>query len=228
MAHRVLQAQDYSPEDDIAHIRALLPTLADPRAIRVADKLLLIIYQGWALPEPKRLSDTWRNEVVRAGLPDLHLLTVETGWDAGWDPTDVGFDGKVRFQPQFSLMDTIPRVPVPDRPGLRVHLYPEEAPLLGAQPTARYRAYETVFPAWDNTPRRGARGVVVHGATPDRYADWLRREVERASRRAAGERVVFINAWNEWAEGAYLEPDDQFGRANLEATLRSVQPARAG
>jgi lipopolysaccharide biosynthesis protein len=224
----VLQEQSYSPKDDRNHIRALMPALADPRAIRVDGKSLLIVYQGWALPEPQRLTDTWREQVTKAGLPGLHLLTVETGLDAGWDATTAGFDGKVRFQPQFTLMDTVPRVPMPDRPKLRVHLYPEEAPLMGRQPRPPYRSYETVFPGWDNTPRRGEEGVVVHGTTPERYGEWLRREIVRARANPPGDRLVFINAWNEWAEGAFLEPDAANGRRYLEATRSALRSSIAG
>ena len=86
-----------------------------------------------------------------------------------------------------------------------------------------YPTYETVFPAWDNTPRRGADGWVLHGATPEAYERWLRGALERARRRPASQRIVFVNAWNEWAEGAYLEPDERHGRGYLEATRRARQ-----
>ena len=223
--HDVLQPQMYSAEDDLAHIRALLPALADPRAIRVGGRPLLIVYQGWALPEARRLTDTWRAEVLRAGLPDLHLLAVETGWDAGWDATEVGFDGKVRFQPQFSVLRETERVQVPEHPALLVYDYRRAWPVLSDPPAVAYRTYETVFPGWDNTPRRGPSGVVLHDATPDLYERWLTKAIERARARPPGERLVFINAWNEWAEGAYLEPDTDHGRAYLEATRRALLAA---
>jgi hypothetical protein len=81
-----------------------------------------------------------------------------------------------------------------------------------------YLRYDMVFPSWDNTPRQGEEGWVVHNSTPGAYEAWLRLAIERARARAADQRVVFVNAWNEWAEGAHLEPDRQGGRAYLEAT----------
>ena len=216
----VLQPQAYSAEDDRAHIRALLPALADPRAIKVRGKPLVIIYRGFDLPDAARLADTWRTEVAKAGLPGLHLLTVETGWDKGWDATRVGFDGKVRFQPEFSTLSTVARVPQSAHPSLRVFSYDNAWPVLRDLPQVPYRTYEAVFPGWDNSPRRGADGWVVHGATPESYGTWLRAEIERATSLPPGERLLFINAWNEWGEGAYLEPDEAFGRGYLEATLR--------
>ena len=221
----VLQAQVYGAEDEVLHIRALLPALADPRAITVAGKPLLIIYQGWALPDAVRLTDTWRSEVLRAGLPGLHLLSVETGLDAGWDATAVGFDGKVRFQPQFTTMRSTEQIAPAHDPALLAYDYRRVWAPLSELPTMPYRTYETVFPGWDNTPRRGTNGVVVHDATPDLYERWLTKAIERATVNPPGERLVFINAWNEWAEGAYLEPDADHGRGFLEATRRATEAA---
>jgi len=225
--HEVLQAQVYGHEDELAHIRALLPALSDARAINVGGKPLLLIYQGWELPDARRLTDTWREEVLRAGLPGLHLLAVETARDAGWDATDAGFDGKVRFQPEFTRLRETEQVPIPEHPALHVFDYRRAWPVLSDPPPVPYRAYETVFPGWDNTPRRGASGFVIHDATPERYERWLTKAIERARRNPPGERLVFINAWNEWAEGAYLEPDAEHGRAYLEATRRAAGAARA-
>jgi lipopolysaccharide biosynthesis protein len=214
----ILQAQTYTLEDDLTHIRALLPALADPRALTVEGKPLLIIYQGHALPDPGATVDVWQNEVVRVGLPGLHLMTVETGFDEGWDATAVGFDAKVRFQPQFSVLRRAPSRDVPEHPTLRVFDYDTAWPVLDELPDVPYPTCETVFPAWDNTPRRGDGGWVLHDPTPEAYGRWLVRAVERARRRPPAQRLVFINAWNEWAEGAYLEPDERHGRAYLEAT----------
>ncbi|CAN5465555.1 hypothetical protein BH24CHL9_BH24CHL9_05890 [soil metagenome] len=168
----VLQPQAYSRADDLAHIRSLLPALADRRAMRLDGKPLFIVYQGHALPEPEATLDIWRNEVARAGLPGLHLLCVETGLDEGWDATAVGFDGKIRFQPQFTTLRRAPRVDVPAHPGLNVFDYQAAWPVLNDLSEVLYPTIETVFPAWDNTPRCGAERWVLPGSTPDAYARW--------------------------------------------------------
>jgi hypothetical protein len=86
-----------------------------------------------------------------------------------------------------------------------------------------YPVFPTVMPAWDNTARRGARGHVFHNATPQTYEVWLRNAIARAAREpVAGEQIVFVNAWNEWAEGTHLEPDRKWGHAFLEATRRAM------
>ena len=91
-----------------------------------------------------------------------------------------------------------------------------------AMPTD-YPRYKCVMPGWDNTPRRGAAGNVFHGATPQLYELWLREAIGSSRRRfPIGQRMIFINAWNEWGEGAHIEPDIRFGRQYLEATRRAI------
>jgi len=203
----------------------LLPAFADHRYLRIEGKPLFIVYQARDLPDPGGTVNRWRAEAARAGLPGLYLMTVETGWDAGWDATEVGFDAKVLFQPQFSLLAKTPHLDV-ELDSLLVYDYARSWPMLAAPPPVSYVRYETVFPSWDNSPRRGSEAVVVHNSTPDAYGEWLRTAVERAVERSAPEPLVFVNAWNEWGEGAHLEPDVRHGRAYLEATRRALDAAR--
>jgi hypothetical protein len=77
----------------------------------------------------------------------------------------------------------------------------------------------SVFPNWDNTPRSGARGLVLTNTSPERFAVNVETAVQTLDGRPASERLLWIKSWNEWAEGNYLEPDLQYGRAWLE-TLR--------
>jgi len=83
--------------------------------------------------------------------------------------------------------------------------------------------FEGAYVDWDNTPRYGKRATIYQGARPERFQYWLERLVDkvRANNRPE-ERIVFINAWNEWAEGAYLEPDLHYGAAYLNATARAL------
>lgn len=221
----VLQSQGYAAEDDLAHIRWLLGPLSDSRAIRIDNRPVFMVYRADQLPEPARTTDIWRREAEKAGLPGLYLMAVETGWDAGWNATQVGFDAKVLFQPQFSILGNVPRLEVgPTK--TRVFDYDSAWPVLASPPPVSYPRFDTVFPGWDNTPRRGEDSWVVHGNTPASYEEWLRLAVDRTLTRPPDQRIVFINAWNEWAEGAHLEPDRKHGRGFLEATQRVVAPTR--
>nr|MDP9332101.1 glycoside hydrolase family 99-like domain-containing protein [Actinomycetota bacterium] len=210
-----------------AHIRELLPAFADRRYLTIEGKPLFIVYQARDLPDPEATVARWRAEAARAGLPGLYLMTVETGWDAGWDATEVGFDAKVLFQPQFSLLAKTPRLRVGDLDALQIYDYERSWPMLADAPPVPYLRFETVFPGWDNSARRGSDAVVMHNSTPEAYGAWLRTAVERAVERRAPEPLVFVNAWNEWGEGAHLEPDVRHGRGYLEATRRALDTVRA-
>jgi Glycosyltransferase WbsX len=81
--------------------------------------------------------------------------------------------------------------------------------------------YRGVYPSWDNTARVAGRGLITLDSTPENYERWLNRATHRTVlERLPSQRLLFINAWNEWAEGCHLEPDRKYGSAYLEATLR--------
>jgi lipopolysaccharide biosynthesis protein len=97
------------------------------------------------------------------------------------------------------------------------------------RPPSSYRRFPCVTPSWDNTPRRKQHGVILRNSTPELYERWLRETIEGDDARGpASEPLVFINAWNEWGEGAHLEPNRRWGRAYLEATRDAVHAARVG
>jgi lipopolysaccharide biosynthesis protein len=228
--HNVLIGQSYAPDDDLAHIRWLLRAFEDDRYIRVEGKPLFLIYRSSHLPDAARTIELWRHEARRAGLGELFLCTVEGNF-ARTDPQSVGFDGAVEFQPNllfYQSLTTRVRLrflrKVFGRPLLT---YSELIRRALAQPEPTYRRFRCVTPSWDNTPRRGAGAFVIHGSTPDAYERWLRTVIARSSPTADGERIVFVNAWNEWAEGNHLEPCQKWGRAYLEATQKAVEGALA-
>ena len=83
-----------------------------------------------------------------------------------------------------------------------------------------YPFHPCIFTAWDNTPRRGKDAIVFVDSTPELFAEGLNETIESVEGKPFEERLVFVNAWNEWAEGNYLEPDQKNGRAYLEAVRR--------
>ena len=92
------------------------------------------------------------------------------------------------------------------------------------RPEPEYPLFRAVMTGWDNTPRRQRRGYVFLGSTPERYGEWLAEAVRQTrERHPPDRRLVFINAWNEWAEGAHLEPDQRYKRAYLEATQEAMR-----
>jgi len=143
-------------------------------------------------------------------------------------PLDIGFDAAVEFPPHGRA------VPAEDaaeiiKPGWSGYRYDYESTMLAflERPGVAWRRYPAVFPGWDNTPRQPLRGTSFDGATPEAFRFAVERKIEQMRGFLVGEeRLLFVNAWNEWAEGAHLEPDSGFGHRWLEA-LRDALEARS-
>lgn len=232
---KILIRQTYSEEDDRSHIRWLIEAFRDPRYIRVEGKPLMLVYRAGDMPDPAKTAALWRREARRQGVGEIFLCRVESFWKERSDPARIGFDASVEFQPDWSRLGGRWRRGIAAALrtlGLsqaifrsRSWVFPyarlmEEMLCRGAPP---YRRFPCVTPRWDNTPRRRRGAVILSGSSPELYEEWLRRWVERLSQKNPSQGgVVFINAWNEWAEGNTLEPDHLFGRGYLEATRRAL------
>ena len=219
----ILMAQRYGPDDDRAHIRSLIPALRDPRYIRIGGRPLLLVYRTEILPDPAGTAEIWREEALRGGVGEIFLSRIES-FDATVDPGTIGFDAAVEFAPDWRNLGW-PGVPT-RRWGLRnlVTDYDAMTERMLAKPAPSWRWFRCVTPGFDNSARVTRGAVVLRGATPAKYRRWLE-EVVTSTRRAEspdGDRVVFVNAWNEWGEGNYLEPDETWGRAYLEATREAL------
>ena len=234
---QILMAQVYSEEDDLAHIRALLPIFKDTRYIKVDGRPIFLIYHASGLPNPARTTEMWRREAKAAGLPELYLVRVESHFASG-DPRTLGFDSALEFQPRSRYMDGARK--------FRQKWWQRHALGTGVQAFADHIVYDydalveremkaelppypfirCVCPGWDNTARRSKGGVILQGSTPASYERWLTFVIEQTklARRQPenSPSLVFINAWNEWAEGNHLEPCQRWGRAYLEATKKAI------
>ena len=232
----VLVEQTYDADDDRRHGRWLARAFGDERYLRVDGKPLFLVYRANNLPDSSRTTDIWREEAAREGMGEILLCRVESFVDERDDPLRLGFDAAVEFQPDWANVGapTRPRrhpaevlQRQPGRAALRIYDYRTVVERMLARPEPAYRRFPCVTPRWDNTPRQGQKGVVLHGSRPELFERWLREVVARKHRSAGGEVVVFVNAWNEWAEGSYLEPDHRYGLGYLEAARR-VLAGRCG
>lgn len=226
---QVLIAQDYSPEDDLAFIAALHPVLQDPRYITVGGRPLVVVYRPQLFPDPRATAERWRGYARERGTPEPYLVNVHSFPDPV-DPRTIGFDASVEFPPhQYPLENAAADVEGLD-PGFRGRIYDYRACVREGEARAKrswpYPLFPGVMTAWDNTARRLQDATVFAHATPDAYRRWVTAACRRASRGAdPDQRLVFINAWNEWGEGAYLEPDARWGDAFLQATADGVRKA---
>lgn len=215
----VLMAQQYTAEDDVNFIDALAKIFSDKRYIRIDDKPVLIIYRAMLIPELKETVQRWRARIKTLGFADLYLVAV-LFYDIPDDHTALGFDAVVEFPPhRFHHHDAAQECSIIN-PNFTGYLYSYQKMVEHYTPqyqsgTVKFRG---VMPSWDNEARRPGAGVNFIGANPMLYSQWLRKACKATALHHQQERLLFINAWNEWAEGAHLEPDRRFGYGYLQAT----------
>jgi lipopolysaccharide biosynthesis protein len=235
----VLLEQIYSPADDVAHIQALAKYFQDSRYIRVNGKPLFLVYRASNLPNAADTVKRWRLEAERLGFPGIYLCNVESmPRDKGIAAT-AGFDAAVEFAPDW---ECLPRVvkPLPFLPHMirkritrsvwwkhAVFDYQELRARMLAKADASYLRFPGATPSWDNSARKNEHAVILRNATPEAYEKWLATVVKRFKPPTPEENFVFINAWNEWAEGNHLEPCERWGHKYLEATRRALQGEEA-
>jgi len=225
--------QPYSVDDDEAHGRWLAETFADERYLRVDGHPVFCVYRPGDLPDPARTCDTWRKICTRDGVGEPFLVGIDA-FAYGVDQRDNGFDATLHFQPVLSrLPHSGPGRPTLGRirrnlrlgvldPRVRVFDDSEARRRMNLRVKWNHPTIPTVLVGWDNTPRRGRQGMVVVNSTPEALGESLDDAIARVADQSPEHRLVFINAWNEWAEGNYLEPDLTYGRSKLEAVARSI------
>jgi len=211
----ILIRQDYSPADDRAHIEWLLPVFADPRYLTVEGRPVFLVYRPVDLPDPRATTTLWRERCRAEGLPDPYLLGVN-GHAVTVDCRLLGFDGTVNFEPQLGALPSV------NADGLKVY-DDAEARRRMASWYPDYPAHPTVYVRWDTTPRRGGDAIVFVNGRVENFTRALEGAIARVD--GQGEHaLVFVNAWNEWAEGNYLEPDLADGRRYLDAIAATTTP----
>lgn len=216
--HDVLLEQRYLPEDNLNFIKSLEPYFNDKRYIRKDGKPLLIIYRPQHLPNAVDAVEVWRNYCRTVGIGEIHICAALT--HGNLDYKQFGFDSGVEFPPH-NLENIWINHSISFYDEFKGHIcqYRDLASLYDSREYSG-TVYKTVFPSWDNSARRKQRALIVLNATPRNYEYWLALAIDKSSLKANGDTFVFINAWNEWAEGCHLEPDDKWGRAYLESTAR--------
>lgn len=218
----VLLGQRHSPEDDLAFARSLEPLFDDPRYIRISGRPLLMLYRPGLLPDAAATVARWRDHFAKAGTADPFIVLAQAF--GAHDPRPFGMDAAVGFPPHNAgerVAGSVPRTLFD--PGYRgvVQSYDGLAAETLRNRGEGFRLFPGVCPQWDNEARRPGRGNSFVGSTPPKYGAWLEAACRQAMEaEVPDERLVFINAWNEWAEGAHLEPDRHHGYAYLGETAR--------
>ncbi|WP_068170267.1 glycoside hydrolase family 99-like domain-containing protein [Neokomagataea thailandica] len=220
----LLIAQNYHPEDDDALIDCFARYMKDPRYIHINQRPLLKIYRPDTIPNPHSTIARWR-QIFKNRHNLCPLIITGQAFDST-DPRPFGADGAFEFPPHkivngrpllnddVTLFDEDFSGQIYDYEDIVTHALQESPP--------PYPLIRTACPSWDNDARRQGKGLVLHGSTPALYKKWLNGLITYAQNNPFyNETLICVNAWNEWAEGAYLEPDQHFGSAYLNATAEA-------
>jgi glycosyltransferase involved in cell wall biosynthesis len=225
MEGEVLISQDYLPEDDYLLVKDFARHFADSRYIRLQGRPLLMIYRPRLIPDTASTIARWR-ALFSDQYDEDPIIIMSQSFD-DFDPHPFGMDGAIEFPPH-KVTKFVPLINsevqcLDDTFGGQIYRYEDVVRYSLDEKSPSFPLIKTAVPSWDNDARRQGKGLVIQGSTPAKYEAWLGALVEKALREPFfGEPIVCINAWNEWCEGAYLEPDLHFGSAYLNATGRAV------
>ena len=232
----VLMEQCYCDSDDIAHMKYLCEKVfSDSRYIRIKEKPFFVVYKPYLIPNIKKTIDNWRTVAREYGM-ELYLGFMSSGDADRKQILDCGFDAAIDFQPHFLLRpkSIFPgltslfykvcwklSIPIIERPDIWDYKDYIETQINNIKKD--YKEYPCVTPSWDNSPRRvNKKYWAIINNTPKLFGEWLTKVLTIFEPFGEDENFVFINAWNEWAEGNHLEPDQKWGRAYIEETRKVI------
>jgi O-antigen biosynthesis protein len=225
----ILAEQEHSARDDIRFIESVEKHMQDARYIRIDGKLVLLVYRADQFPDPAATAQRWRTHCRDSGIGEIFLVAVRSFGIS--DPRPLGFDAAVEFPPHGLTQPTINKEITPIDRNFAGNVFDYRDSVIQAAETRYQRAAKKPFPliggcmlSWDNDARRKGKGNIFHHSSPQAYANWLRLAALHGKRTGGpGSNFVFVNAWNEWAEGTHLEPDQRYGHAFLAATLETIR-----
>ncbi len=222
----ILLKQEYSAEDAQAFIRYLIPFMQDPRYLKIEDRPMLFVYRPASIPNAQEYLDIWEKECVSAGLERPYLVAVLTRGVTS--PTDFGMDAGVERVLHDWTSGSVAEInndlqqywPLNGS----VLPYAEVAQYYMNQTEAKdFTYFRSTVPIWDNTARYGSEAYLLHGSTPQRFQEWMASSITYTQANLPRDRrFVLVNAWNEWAEGAHLEPDTRYGYSYLNSVGRAL------
>ncbi len=242
----ILIKQEYGARDRIEHIHWLCKAFKDPRYIKVNNRPLLLIYRTDTIPDLKERIHDWRRVAKEQGFNDLYLCAVRSNFSQMSEPSmiEAGFDAIVEFQPfsknfprrslrvlfKLAVNHYINKMITGLNLRLRIPLLNENNILcygkladkaMAIPHPSDHRKFPCVTPSWDNSARKNI-AQIIQNDDPRKFSDWILNAFQRVEKYDEDEKIIFINAWNEWAEGCHLEPDVKNGRRFLEAVRQAI------
>ena len=220
--NEIIVEQTYPGMDDhYQHFQYLLKAFKDKRYVTVDGKPFFAVYAPKDIPNVRQVTDMWREEAHKIGLPGLHLVGINQL--EIWKPEPDGFDASIaeRLPPRHGkISKRMPRTALHHRLRRKanptIYTYEEAIDFMVRPKGPDHEDYPVVIPNWDNTPRSGSNGLVLHNSTPELFRKHLRKALHRVEKVDEQHRIIILKAWNEWGEGNYIEPDQRHGRGYLD------------
>lgn len=227
----IIMQQGKTVESYKNFIKSIGKYICDKRYLEIKKAKVLIVYKPYSIPECEAVLNFWRMYCRKNGYGELYLIAIKDVDDKRNYLKD-GFDAISEFQPHGLDRDCDNLIKTDlnmVRKKFYGHIYDYKYIVENKKYFfhKEYKLYRSVIPMWDNTPRRDNQATVFHGSTPALYENWLLNVIlETRNRKDLDASIIFINAWNEWGEGAYLEPDRKYGYAYLQATRNAIEKSR--
>lgn len=222
----IILEQKYSRNDAKEFIHYLIPFFKDERYIKVAGRPILYIYRVGSFPDFQDYKDEWEKECVSAGVKPLFLVaTLTRGVQS---PIEYKMDAAVE-----RVLHDWTSGNCPEQKQKMDFYVKFNGTILDYNDIADYYEnietnkdftwFRSIVPIWDNTARYNGNAYIIHNSTPRRFQEWLDRLVDYTINNLPEcQQFIVVNAWNEWAEGAHLEPDKKFGYAYLNSIGRAL------
>ena len=238
LEQEILAEQNYDEYDPVQHMEWLARAFGDSRYIRIDGKPLFLIYWADHIPNVADILKTWRAEACRLLQADIYICAVKSHRFGLTDEDTIaaGFDARVNFHPHPEMFpkpdkarikrffnkrinlffqrfgyDTLKSFPVYSHYDYRKYI--EKAV---SAPRGVVKQFPCIFPSWDNTARKKRDAVIIQNSNLTLFEQWLKVSIDSVMQYGKDEQLVFVNAWNEWAEGCHLEPDLRGDRKFLE------------
>lgn len=231
LEREILIKQEYGEQEDWeAHFQYLLPFFKDPRYMRCEDKPILLLYRAFEIMKCEEMIRYWNKRMLEEGLKGIYIVeTLNTSQKKGYISNSEAY---VEFEPMYTIssqlnyFDRIYRYLFNHwklfKIGFKDYISYDKIwkKILSRQRQSNKKIYLGAFPSWDNTARKKRAGLIIKGSDPQKFEKYFMRQYRNSM--MIDNEFIFINAWNEWGEGAYLEPDNKYEFQMLQA-LKNVK-----
>jgi hypothetical protein len=236
--NEVLVSQEYGNKNDWKeHFEYLIELFKDKRYIKVENRPMFIIYRPESINCCEEMLVYWNELAKKYGFDGIYyvkMLTCFTKSSSSYE-----FDAQIEFEPSYTIKIDPPRLwnftrltrrslkKIADKIGIRSSLLLDRvnydtiwSHITSREPSVK-KTFLGAFMDWDNSARKPFDPLIMDGACPEKFKKYIRQQIYR-TKNIYNSEFLFINAWNEWAEGTYLEPDKKYGYQYLQALNEAI------